>query len=259
MAIEIQTHNQTAWDKIAAVGQNRYTRVVTPEQIREARKGNWLLDVSPRKFVPREWIPDPSGLDVLCLASGGGQQGPILAAAGANVTVLDISSKQLEQDRYVAQREGLAVTLEQGDMADLSRFKDRQFHLVINPPSTMFAPDVRKVWKEVARVLRPQGSLITGISNPAVYIFDKKKFNRGKLKVKYPLPYSDVASVPGKEMKKQLANGEPLTFSHTLQDQIGGMIDAGMVITGFYEDYWEDHIVLNKYMPCFMVIRAQKL
>src|SRR5258708_23879626 len=47
---------------------------------------------------------------ILCLASGGGQQGPILAAAGAQVTVFDASAGQLAQDRYVAEREGLALT-----------------------------------------------------------------------------------------------------------------------------------------------------
>jgi 2-polyprenyl-3-methyl-5-hydroxy-6-metoxy-1,4-benzoquinol methylase len=57
------------------------------------------------KPVPRGWFPDLNGCDVLCLASGGGQQGPVLAAAGANVTVFDISSRQLAQDRLVAERE----------------------------------------------------------------------------------------------------------------------------------------------------------
>lgn len=54
------------------------------------------------KSIPKNWFPTLEGLKILCLASGGGQQGPILAAAGADVTVVDISQKQLEQDIYVA-------------------------------------------------------------------------------------------------------------------------------------------------------------
>ena len=80
---------------------------------------------------------------MLCLASGGGQQGPILAAAGANVTVFDNSPRQLAQDRLVADREGLAIETVLGDMADLSAFPDARFDLIVHPVSNVFVPDVR--------------------------------------------------------------------------------------------------------------------
>ena len=98
---------------------------VGPEEIARARRGDWSLVLTPTKPVPADWFPPLAGLDVLCLASGGGQQGPILAAAGANVTVFDNSPNQLAQDRLVADREGLAIETVQGDMADLSRLPRR--------------------------------------------------------------------------------------------------------------------------------------
>lgn len=64
------------------------------------------------------------GCKVLCLASGGGQQAPIVAALGADVTLLDASAKQLAQDQFVAQRDNLTIRLVDGDMADLSGFAD---------------------------------------------------------------------------------------------------------------------------------------
>ena len=75
---------------------------------------------------------------MLCLASGGGQQGPILAAAGAEVTVFDASEKQLAQDRLVAEREGLSLTTVQGDMADLSCFDDESFDFIFHPLLQLF-------------------------------------------------------------------------------------------------------------------------
>jgi ubiquinone/menaquinone biosynthesis C-methylase UbiE len=99
---------------------------------------------------------------VLCLASGGGQQGPILAAAGANVTVFDNSPAQLKQDQLVAERESLSIGTVEGDAADLSAFADASFDLIFNPVSTVFMPDVRAVWKECYRVLHPGGILMTG-------------------------------------------------------------------------------------------------
>ena len=56
--------------------------------------------------------------DVLCLASAGGQQAPIFAAAGAMVTSFDNSPVQLAKDELVADRDGLDIHLVQGDMAD---------------------------------------------------------------------------------------------------------------------------------------------
>jgi 2-polyprenyl-3-methyl-5-hydroxy-6-metoxy-1,4-benzoquinol methylase len=91
--------------------------------------------------VPRDWFPaDLTGVAVLALASGGGQQGPVLAAAGADVTVFDNSPRQLGRDREVAEREGLALRTVLGDMRDLSAFPGDSFDLVFNPVSNTFCP-----------------------------------------------------------------------------------------------------------------------
>ena len=104
---DILGYNRQAWDRQVERG-NRWTVPVGPEAIARARRGDWSIVLTPTKPVPADWFPPLAGLDVLCLAGGGGQQGPILAAAGARVTVFDNSPKQLAQDRLVADREGLA-------------------------------------------------------------------------------------------------------------------------------------------------------
>ena len=115
--------NQRAWDRLVESG-NRWTVPVSSEAIAKARDGDWQLVLTPSLPVPASWFPSLTFCRVLCLASGGGQQGPILAAAGANVTVFDASDKQLSQDRMVADRDGLSLQTIQGDMADLSCFED---------------------------------------------------------------------------------------------------------------------------------------
>src|SRR5690606_7312110 len=114
---------------------------------------------------PKQWFGTLKGKDVLCLASGGGQQVPILAAAGGRVTSFDNSEEQLSRDRAVAEREGLGVETVQGDMADLSVFPDASFDLVFHPASNLFIPDVNPVWRECFRVLRPGGRLLSGFLN----------------------------------------------------------------------------------------------
>jgi ubiquinone/menaquinone biosynthesis C-methylase UbiE len=190
----------------------------------------------------------------LCLAGGGGQQAPILSAAGAEVTLLDGSPRQLGQDAFVAERDGLALRLVQGDMADLSAFGDASFDLVVNPISTLFVPDVGKVWRECRRVL-----VSDGVLNPDEFVFDPDAPDeRGELVVKYPLPYVEHETLDAATLEARIAAGEMFHFSHTIEAQLGGMIEAGFVITGFYEDRRteEDGNPVRFYMPSQFIVRA---
>jgi SAM-dependent methyltransferase len=258
--MDIRRYNRAAWDKEVERG-NRWTVPVSEAEIEAARRGQWEILLTPTKPVPKTWFPDLQGLDVLCLASGGGQQGPILAAAGAHVTVLDNSPRQLAQDRRLAEGHGLPITAVEGDMADLSVFPDRRFDLIVHPVSNVFIPEVRPVWREAFRVMGPGGALLTGITNPAVYLFDYELADRtGILQVKYALPYSDLTSLDEAERQRYIESGAPLEFSHTLEDQIGGQLEAGFVLTGFYEDGWgeDEDDPLSRYMPVFIATRAVK-
>jgi SAM-dependent methyltransferase len=255
--MDVHAHNAAAWDREVAGGDNPWTRPVGPEVIAAARRGEWSVVLTENNPVPRAWFPPLEGADVLCLASGGGQQGPVLATAGARVTVLDASAAQLAQDQLVAQREGLPLRLEQGDMADLSRFGDASFDLVFHPVSNCFARDVTVVWREVARVLRPGGVLLAGFLNPDLFIFDLDAADRGELHPVNALPYSDLTHLPPDRLQQRIAAGETLEFSHTLADQIGGQLAAGLMITGFYEDRHRS-FAPARLLPTYFATRAIK-
>lgn len=258
--MDILAHNRAAWDK-QVEGGNEWTIPVSPETVAAARRGEWEIVLTPTRPVPKAWFPELKGLDVLCLASGGGQQGPILAAAGANVTVFDNSPRQLQRDRFVAERDGLSIRTVQGDMADLSAFANESFGLIVHPVSNCFSAEIRPVWREAHRVLRHGGVLMAGFNNPVAYIFDWELSERtGELRVCHRLPYSDAESLSPEEKQRYLDNGDPLEFSHTLEDQIGGQLDAGLVLTHLFEDWYpaDSTEPLNQYMPQFIATRAVK-
>ena len=248
--MDIRAYNRQAWDRQVEQG-NVWTVPVSSLVIAVARQGQWQIVMTPTKPVPRSWVPELAGLDTLCLASGGGQQGPILAAAGARVTVLDNSPRQLAQDRFVVERDRLDITTVEGDMRDLSMFPDHSFELVVQPVSNLFVPDVRPVWREAFRVLRHGGVLLAGFNNPVLYILDTDKAEQGVFELKYSLPYSDVISLSDQERQRYLDEGAPFEFSHTLEDQIGGQIDAGFLISGFYEDHDPDILDGRDYAPVY--------
>jgi SAM-dependent methyltransferase len=258
--LDILKYNRTAWDNEVKKG-NKWTIPVSRDVVQKASEGDWRIVLTPTIPVPRAWFPPLKGADVLCLASGGGQQGPVLAAAGACVTVLDNCPSQLAQDRFVAARDSLSIQTVEGDMRDLSRFGDSSFDLIVHPVSNTFVPDVKPVWREAYRVLRQGGVLLAGFMNPAVYLFDwKVAETSGELYVKYALPYSDIVDLDDTERKKRLEQDEPMEFSHTLNDQIGGQLEAGFVITGFYEDRQEpgDNDPVARYMATCIATRAVK-
>ena len=254
--MNIAEFNRKAWDGYVESG-NRWTIPVSSEDVKKARQGNWKIVLTPTKPIPQSWYPALAGCDLLCLASGGGQQGPILAAAGATVTVFDNSPKQLGRDRMVAERDSLNIRTVQGDMADLSVFADESFDLIIHPVSNTFVPDVKPVWKEAYRVLRKGGAMLSGFTNPINYIFDDEEYDKGNLVVRHKLPYSDQISLSPEEQKRQREKGYAMEFSHTFDDQIGGQIDAGFLIAGFYEDVAPGEL-LEEIMPSFFATRAIK-
>jgi len=255
--MDVRAYNRGAWDR-EVERANEWTVPVSAEQIEAARRDVWEVLLTNTKPVPREWFPDLKGSDVLCLASGGGQQAPLFAAAGARVTVFDNSPKQLAQDRMVAERDGLELQTIEGDMADLSRFADESFDFIFHPCSNLFVPDVRPVWREAFRVLRQGGVMLAGFLNPVLFIFDLEMAEKGTLEVRHALPYSDVTSLTEEERARRIETGAPLEFGHTLTDQIGGQIDAGFVINGFYEDRHGDQDSVGRYTPTLMATRAFK-
>lgn len=250
-------HTREAWNRESSEGSD-WSTPVTPDIIAAARRGDWSVILTPRRAVPAEWLGDVRGRDVLCLASGGGQQAPVLAAAGARVTSFDLSDVQLDKDRRVAAREGLAVRCVRGDMADLSAFDDASFDLVFHPVSNVFVPDVAPVWRECHRVLRPGGSLLAGFVNPAMFLFDHDEAQAtGQLVVRHALPYAEPDSLPPPARSRWEATGRAAEFSHSLERQIGGQLDAGFVLTGLYEDHWDDEATpLNRYSPVAIATRA---
>ena len=262
MALEfdIRRHNSMAWDQAVEMG-SEWTLPVDAATVAAARRGRWSIVLTPTKPVPAEWFPSFANANILCLASGGGQQGPTLAAAGesvgASVIVFDNSPRQLERDREVARRDKLPLKTVEGDMRDLSRFADGSFDLIVHPCSNLFVPDVNPVWREAARVLKPGGVLMSGFINPILYLFDQKKADDGVLEVRHRLPYSDLTSITPEERLEYLNANEAVEFGHTLTDQIGGQIEAGLAITGFYEDGWPG-LALHEYMEMFIATRAAK-
>lgn len=256
MDIDILSHNASAWDG-AAERRDRWSTPVDADDVEAGRRGVFSVLLTPGRPVPHDWFPPMSGLRLLGLASGGGQQGPLFAAAGAHVTIIDASRGQLDLDRNVAERHDLAIDLVHGDAADLSAFADESFDLVFHPSSNSYIADIEPVWNEAYRVLRPGGYLLAGFNNPVIYVFDPDDLDNNIFTVRYALPHSDSTALPAEQVRRRIAAGEALEHSHTLEEQIGGQLRAGFELIGLYEDRWEAN-PLSRHMPTSVATRSRK-
>ena len=113
------------------------------------------------------------------------------------------------------------------------------------------------VWREACRVLRPGGTLLAGFTNPVAYLFDFFAMEEGQLRVVHRIPYSDLTSLTEEERRRFAEREEPLAFGHTLGDQIGGQLAAGLVVAGFYEDL-DPGSLLGRHIPSYIATRSLK-
>lgn len=213
--------NEAAWDQLA-LSKSRFARVATDEECAQP-----LLSLDRRG-----WLPGTvDGLDVLCLASGGGWQSILYAAAGANVTVLDLSAAMLALDEREAARRGLTVRTVQGSMTDLSMLEDASFDIVHQPVSTCYIPRLEPMYAEIARVLRAGGLYISQHKQPtSLQIVDRDERNRYILGISYyhvdPLPA--VADTSYREPGA-------VEYLHSWEAFIGSLCRTGFVVEDLIE------------------------
>lgn len=260
--MNIAEYNRNAWN-LQSLDGCRWSTPYPGEVVERAKTGDWSVVLTPNRPVPTDWFPafpDLGGLRILALACGGGQQVPIFAAAGAEVTSYDASDVQLQKDEEVCARHGLEVTAIQGDMADLSELASESYDLIFNPVSNVFAESLEPIWRECHRVLKPGGRLLCGFMNPAFYLFDHEHLEEtGEPRVVHRLPYSDLESMDEALLSRQLEAQLSVEYSHSWEAQLGGQCSAGLAITGFFEDDWDSESTrLQGWMPMYAATRAVK-
>jgi len=233
---------------------------ITHEDFLKAKNGNWRdvpnAVLTPQKPVPVEWF-EPflkndrlDGVRLLGLACGGGQQMPIFAALGANCTVLDYSDRQLDSERMVSEREGYEIDIVKADMTKRLPFEDTTFDMIFHPVSNCYVENVHHVWNECYRVLKNGGVLLAGMDNGLNYLVEEEnpRFIVNKL------PYNPLKD---EVLYKRCAETDgSIQFSHTIEEQIGGQLKAGFILTDLYED--TDNEGIGEYVPNFLATRAVK-
>jgi len=221
-------HNSRAWDRLACRGVP-LARPASDNAFDDPR--TWLGGGGPQGGRP--WLPvSLAGLEVLCLAAGGGKHGPLYAAAGARVTVVDLSAAMLELDRQVARERGIDLDIVQGSMDELGMLGQGRFDVVIHPVSTCYLPEVSAVFAAVAQVTRPGGRYVSQHKNPMSLQASLAVNGAGRYEVMQPV---DRREPLPPEAPSRLREAGTQEFIHSLTAIFGGMCQAGFVIEDVHE------------------------
>ena len=218
----VLAHNARAWDRLAA-GVAPLARPAVDDAFSDPRR--WL---GSGGTAGRSWLPDRlDGLEVLCLAAGGGKHGPLYAAAGARVTVVDLSAAMLDLDRQVARERRIDMEILEGSMDDLSMLAPARYDLVIHPVSTCYLPDVGRVFHEVARVTRPDGRYVSQHKSPASLQASVETGIGGRYEFLHPQTVGEPLPPQPPSRLREVGTQE---FIHSLTSLLGGICAAGFTI-----------------------------
>ena len=244
-------HNHAAWNRMVRAG-SQFARVATDEEIARPLE---VLD-------GRGWLPaSVEGLDVLCLAAGGGWQSILYAAAGARVTVVDLSDQMLAIDNREAEKRRLSIDMLQASMDDLSPLRDEAFDIVHQPVSSCYVASLEPVFREVARVLRDRGLYVSQHKQPAsLQVSHRDRRDRYVIGVEYyhegPLP-----DVPDQSYRED----GTVEFLHRWEQLVGTLCQAGFVIEDLREPLRADRAAQPgdfrhraRFIPPYVRLKARR-
>ena len=241
-AVTIDRWIEEGWEWGVPISHDTYVKALA---------GEWDMLLTPTKFVPHSWFGELRGKKVLGLASGGGQQMPIFAALGAECTVLDYSEKQLESERVVAAREGYAIEIIRADMTKPLPFADETFDLIFHPVSNCYVEEVKPIFKECARILKHGGILLSGLDNGVNYLVDDDE-----KEIINTMPFNPLKNEANRKQLEESDCG--MQFSHTVEEQIGGQLEAGLMLTHIYGDTNGEGRLHEMNIECYWATRAVK-
>jgi SAM-dependent methyltransferase len=243
--------NQAAWNRLS--DGSPFAKSASDEECRDPLKA---LD-------GRGWLPaSVAGLNVLCLASGGGWQSILYAVAGARVTVVDLSPGMLELDQREAGRRGVSVTTIEASMDDLSMLHDATFDIVHQPVSTCYVPSVVRVYEEIARVTRDGGIYISQHKQPtSAQITQRTERNQFVVGIEYfhegPLPKVEDSSY---------REAGAVEYLHRWNELVGGLCRAGFVLEDLREPRRADYRApvehfgyRGRFIPPYVRLKARRV
>jgi ubiquinone/menaquinone biosynthesis C-methylase UbiE len=191
---------------------------------------------------------------------------------GAETSLVDISAIQLRTVRDLARKKGVTIRAVRADMSDLSSIPSGCIDIVWHCHSLVFVRNVRKVFREVSRVLAPGGTYVTSTMHPVTLrLYGGYAGGGWRPRISYfdrrAMPYRTESEVTW-EFGSVRVVAPTLEFGHSVETLVNEIAAAGMMVDGLWEfspgggdpkAQPGDDAHLESLFPAFIQIRARKL
>ena len=157
-----------------------------------------------------------------------------------------------------------------GDSRQMNLIADESVHLIITSPPYWQLKDygtenqigfhdnyenyinnLNFVWKECYRILKPGGTLLSGFDLFTNFIVDDEQ-----KEIIFSLPFDPLKNPD--QMKKLQEWDDGVQFSHSLEEQIGGQLEAGFTLLDLYEDTYGEGRLHEMNIPEYLATRSVK-
>ncbi len=200
-------------------------------------------------FAPNEnklkLLGNVKGKKVLELGCGGGQCSIAFAKQGAKVTGLDLSKEQLNFAKALAEKEKVTVEFINGSFMNLKKIKSNNYDLVFSAFAFQYSSNLKKLFKQVHRVLKKRGLFVFSLDHPFYSLIDEKskKIKRSYFKI-------------GK-IEEKYDSGTFIAFRRRVSDIYNALVGTNFNVEKIIEplelrnqkawtkDYWEEVYPLN--------------
>ncbi|MBU3905258.1 MAG: methyltransferase domain-containing protein [Nanoarchaeota archaeon] len=186
-------------------------------------------------------LTNVKGKKIIEVGCGGGQISIFLAKKGANCTGIDLSEKELDYAKNLAKIEKVNVNFLKGSFQDLSRFKKNSFDIAVSSWAFQYSPNLNKLFKEVYKIIKPNGIFIFSMPHPFYEIMDSKTH-----KIKYS--YFKTGRYENIDVWQDGSKHKFVGFHVKVSDIYNALIDAGFYVEKIIEPVslkdgsvkWED-------------------
>jgi SAM-dependent methyltransferase len=195
------------------------------------------------------------GKRVLELGCGGGPASVAMARQGAKVIAVDSSSEQIGHARRLCEREEVSVELHQGDLADLAFVRADTIDIVLSVYALGMVADLDRVFRQVHRVLRPDGPFVLSLPHPMWRAADRESppAMRRPYWDRTPQPWTDGAE-SGQEHPVTIA--ELFTGLTRANFRVDALLEPEPPAGGARSRWWQPAMA---FVPSTLVLRARKV
>lgn len=191
---------------------NDYEKFAAMRQ-QELKSGQKLPHRFVEKPAMKKLLRNLKGKKVLMLGCGTGEEALLLSKAGAtNLVGIDVSPESIRLAKETYPQFAFLV----GDMHKLD-FPDNSFDFVYSSLVVHYSPEPLKVYKEVARVLKPGGNFQFSVGHPVRWASQEVKMDGHKIRMlafsedkKHPKMYGNYLQF--EPHSTTFATGETLRF-----------------------------------------------